>query len=235
MLKFPVTLKNIKRFEDANDVSVNVYTVATKDEDDADDETADADDDDAAVDAAAVDDDDIDDDILLYDLLDDDNDVGNSNIVDIDDDDDDLAGYFDEEAGCDDVGDDGDIDDADLAGLIDDDSMILDDENFYRAVDNDREPDVVLDVPVAPTVDPPFTTVKEKPGVIVPLRISDDIREVRDGEGEIIENRHVNLLLTERDGDTHYSTITNFSGLVKSQVSKRTNRMFFVTVACIVL
>ena len=147
-------------------------------------------------------------------------DVGGNNIVEIDDDDD-VGGYFDGEAGCDDVGDDDDdIDDEDLAGLIDDGEVDVEDANFYRTIDNNREPDVVLDVPVAPAVDPPFTAVKEKPGVIIPLRISDNIREIRGGDGELIENRHVNLLLTERDGNTHYSTITSFSILVCSQVSK---------------
>ena len=37
----------------------------------------------------------------------------------------------------------------------------------------------------------------------------------------------MHLLLTERDGDTHYSTITNFSRLISSQVSKHEHKQFY--------
>ena len=39
--------------------------------------------------------------------------------------------------------------------------------------------------------------------------------------------RHVNLLLTEKDGTYHYSTIKDFSRLVRSQVTHRNDKHFF--------
>ena len=140
----------------------------------------------------------------------------------------DGRGFLDDEAGCDDVGGEGDIDDDDLVDLIDDTMLDEEDADFYRALDNERGMDGgELEVPVAPRVDPDFADVVEKRGVIIPLRISDSIREERDESGELVEDRHVNLLLTERDGSTHYSTITGFSRLVCSQVSRHNGKQFY--------
>ena len=44
---------------------------------------------------------------------------------------------------------------------------------------------------------------------------------------DTVENRHVNLLLTEKDGSQHYSTIKSFSRLVRSQVTKYKCQHFF--------
>ena len=56
--------------------------------------------------------------------------------------------------------------------------------------------------------------------------MSEKINEIRDENGELVENRHVNLLLTEKEGKYHYSTISSFSRLVRSQVSKRKQQQF---------
>ena len=49
-----------------------------------------------------------------------------------------------------------------------------------------------------------------KRGIVYPLRVTKK-------EGA----RHVNLLLTEKDGNWHYSLIKNFSGFIRAQYSKR--------------
>ena len=52
-------------------------------------------------------------------------------------------------------------------------------------------------------------TEGEVSDAIYPLKVAD----------KIIKDRHVNLLLTEKDGNQHYSTIRNFSRLLSSQMS----------------
>ena len=68
---------------------------------------------------------------------------------------------------------------------------------------------------------------KSKSGTIFPLRVADKILETYDEKGNLVENRHVNLLLTEHNGNHHYSSITNFSRLVNSQTSKHGSRKHF--------
>ena len=53
-------------------------------------------------------------------------------------------------------------------------------------------------------------------GTIYPLKVC---------KNEVI-NRHVNLLMTERDGVLHYSTISQFSRLVSSQYNKNKVKYF---------
>ena len=79
-----------------------------------------------------------------------------------------------------------------------------------------------------PPNDPALLT-QQKPGIIFPLRITEKVilQTRNEDDDDVTENRHVNLLLTEKDGDYHYSTITNFSRLVRSQVSKRKCQQFF--------
>jgi len=64
----------------------------------------------------------------------------------------------------------------------------------------------------------PTNCVKEekKQGAVYPLKVT-----------KIVKERHVNLLLTEKDGQHHYSTIKDFSRLVRSQVSRREHQHFF--------
>ena len=73
----------------------------------------------------------------------------------------------------------------------------------------------------------PVNSTTQKAGVIFPLRVSENIIEIRDENDKLIENRHVNLLLTEKEGNYHYSTITSFSRLVRMQVSKHHGKHFF--------
>ena len=44
---------------------------------------------------------------------------------------------------------------------------------------------------------------------------------------KVIEGRHVNLLLTEKDGQQHYSNIKSFSRLLHSPVSQHQHRCYF--------
>ena len=53
--------------------------------------------------------------------------------------------------------------------------------------------------------------------MVYPLKVSNNI----------IEKRHVNLLLTEKNGQHHYTTIKNFSRLVSSQISGRERQHYF--------
>ena len=52
-------------------------------------------------------------------------------------------------------------------------------------------------------------------GYIYPVRIAPRIGA-----------RHVNLLLTEKDGVSHYSTIKNFDGFMRAQYSKGRHKHF---------
>ena len=55
-----------------------------------------------------------------------------------------------------------------------------------------------------------------KRGMVYPLRVTKK-------EGV----RHVNLLLTEKDGNWHYSSIKNFSGFIRAQYSKHCGKTFY--------
>ena len=57
------------------------------------------------------------------------------------------------------------------------------DTPFYQAFDNDRK------------------------GTIFPLRVVDQVCETYDKNGKLTESRHANLMLTEKNGSQHYSTI----------------------------
>ena len=57
---------------------------------------------------------------------------------------------------------------------------------------------------------------KKKRNSIHPLKVTHHVQE-----------RHINLLLTEKDGNQHYSTITNFNRLAGSQISSHGHRKFF--------
>ena len=64
----------------------------------------------------------------------------------------------------------------------------------------------------------PTSSEKEskRDGVIFPIKVTKEEKP-----------RHVNLLLTEKDGIHHYSTITNFSGLLRCQYSKHNGTLFY--------
>ena len=66
---------------------------------------------------------------------------------------------------------------------------------------------------------------KERRNTIHFLKVAHKIK--CDEDGNIIENRHVNLLLTEKGGDQHYSTITNFNRLARSQVTSNHRQLYF--------
>ena len=68
---------------------------------------------------------------------------------------------------------------------------------------------------------------KKKKNSIHPLKVVDVPLQKFDEDGNIIENRHLNLLLTESNEDQHYSTIMNFSRLAQSQTSKDGHKKFF--------
>ena len=55
-----------------------------------------------------------------------------------------------------------------------------------------------------------------KRGTVYPLRIT-----------KKEQTRHVNLLVTEKDNNWHYSTIKNFSGFLRAQYSKYTGKTFY--------
>ena len=57
---------------------------------------------------------------------------------------------------------------------------------------------------------------KIRDGYIYPLRVEKEEKA-----------RHINLLLTDDDGCKHYSAITDFSRLCRSQVSKHNSKMHF--------
>ena len=59
-------------------------------------------------------------------------------------------------------------------------------------------------------------------GVIYPLKVCK----------KEITNRHVNLLLTEKDGVLHYSTIIHFSRLIDAQYNKN-NMKYFYCYSCL--
>ena len=63
----------------------------------------------------------------------------------------------------------------------------------------------------------PETEVGGELGTVYPLKVTQNKPSAR----------HVNLLLTEKDGAYHYSTIKNFSRLVRSQVTRHDNKHFF--------
>ena len=61
------------------------------------------------------------------------------------------------------------------------------------------------------------TEVDGELGTVYPLKVTQNKPSAR----------HVNLLLTEKDGTYHYSTIDNFSRLVRSQVTRHDTQHFF--------
>ena len=56
--------------------------------------------------------------------------------------------------------------------------------------------------------------------------ISDDAMDIEDAK-VIMEKRHVNLLLSEKNGQHHFTTIKDFSRLAISQISRRKCQHFF--------
>lgn len=70
--------------------------------------------------------------------------------------------------------DDDDI--IDIKARCDDDVNDKNDTDYYHVIDNKQEERAKL------VINPSFTAVKEKPSVILPLRIIDDIREIRNRE-----------------------------------------------------
>lgn len=76
--------------------------------------------------------------------------------------------------------DDDDI--IDIKARCDDDVNDENDTDFYHVIDNKQEERAKLVIMIALRINPSFTAVKEKPSVILPLRIIDDIREIRNRE-----------------------------------------------------
>ena len=102
--------------------------------------------------------------------------------------------------------------DGNVSDLIDDSDQEEDISMYHRfQVDEIREEiDRICIVPSDPEPEPQETECTDnKRGFIYPLRVA---------KGELA--RHVNLLLTEKDGIPHYSTIKNFSGFLRCQYSK---------------
>ena len=116
----------------------------------------------------------------------------------------DISGGIDDDDKVNIKNDDIDIGD----GEIEDDDEIEDNED--NEVDEISEDDTECNV-----------NERENEGVVYPLKVAKDI----------IKKRHVNLLLTEKIGQHHYTTIKHFSRLVSSQISRR-KRQHFYCISC---
>ena len=89
----------------------------------------------------------------------------------------------------------------------DDQDDIEDDE-----IEDDQEVDEIGEGDIKSSINN-----QRKEGVVYPLKVVKDI----------IKKRHVNLLLTEKNGQHHNKTIKNFSRLVRSQISRKKCQHFF--------
>ena len=65
-------------------------------------------------------------------------------------------------------------------------------------------------------VEPQQPPKSKKKGAIFPIKVTKEELP-----------RHINILLTEEDGNCHYSSIVNFSGLLRSQYSKYHGTYFY--------
>ena len=92
------------------------------------------------------------------------------------------------------------------------------DEDGNDVSDDDEEGDVRSDEEES---EQPKTNDKSR-GIVFPLRVTNE---------EL--TRHVNLLLTEREGTLHYSTIKNFSGFIRAQYSKHSGGRTFYCYSCL--
>ena len=91
---------------------------------------------------------------------------------------------------------------------------------MYHALDNQMEVDneTIEDITTDDeSVDEDENEVdKAKRGMVYPLRVTKEEK-----------SRHVNLLLTEKDTNWHYSAIKNFSGFLRVQYSKTNHKSFY--------
>ena len=214
MLKFPVAVHNIKKFEEVNNVSVNVYAVYYKDDSEVEEEVS-------AVSCEVSEDEENyspptkkqkGDDCSYSEKTKCTQDSRNVNVS--------RKRSYDVSVSGDESSDEGEDEATESDNeFIDDHLNEEEDASFYQALDNDMD-----DPPPTPKV---YATVKERKGTIFPLRVADKVCETYDENGKLTENRHVNLLLTEKNGSYHYSTIANFSRLVNSQSSKHGHQKHF--------
>ena len=103
--------------------------------------------------------------------------------------------------------------DGNLPDLIDDD-VSDDDLSMYRVLNNKMDQEMEIEEEEQQQSEEEDDDTKC--GVVYPVRVTkQDL------------SRHVNLLLTERDGIWHYSTIKNFSGFLRSQYSKHSEGKTF--------
>ena len=94
-----------------------------------------------------------------------------------------------------------------------DESEIEDDVSMYRKIENDTwRKNTGGDVRPPPS--PPAADDSMR-GFIYPIRISPEVGP-----------RHINLLLTEKDGVSHYSSIKNLDGFLRAQYSKTRHKHF---------
>ena len=89
---------------------------------------------------------------------------------------------------------------------IDIDDDIEDDQEVYETSDDDM--DIEDDIK---------NNEQEKEGMVYPLEVAK----------VIIKKRHANLLLTEKNDQHHYTTIKDFSRLVRSQISRNKCQHFY--------